>query len=101
MVVTPHNGSRRLKLDQLRSRQGRVAAFTVAGGQGTRLGYDGPKGTYPVTPVSEKTLFQVFAEKIARSSERFGVTIHWFILTSEINNAGDLSPRLKRLTFLG
>jgi UDP-N-acetylglucosamine/UDP-N-acetylgalactosamine diphosphorylase len=66
---------------------GRVAAFTVAGGQGTRLGYDGPKGTYPVTPVSEKTLFQVFAEKIARSGERFGVVIPWFILTSEINNA--------------
>lgn len=66
---------------------GRVAAFTVAGGQGTRLGYDGPKGTYPVTPVTEKTLFQVFAEKIARSGERFGVTIPWFILTSEINNA--------------
>ena len=65
---------------------GRVAAFTVAGGQGTRLGYDGPKGTYPVTPVSKKTLFQVFAEKIARSGERFGVTIPWFILTSEINN---------------
>lgn len=65
---------------------GRVAAFTVAGGQGTRLGYDGPKGTYPVTPVTGKTLFQVFAEKIARSGERFGVTIPWFILTSEINN---------------
>jgi UDP-N-acetylglucosamine/UDP-N-acetylgalactosamine diphosphorylase len=65
---------------------GRVAAFTVAGGQGTRLGYDGPKGTFPVTPVTEKTLFQVFAEKIARSGERFGVTIPWFILTSEINN---------------
>jgi UDP-N-acetylglucosamine/UDP-N-acetylgalactosamine diphosphorylase len=65
---------------------GRVAAFTVAGGQGTRLGYDGPKGTYPVTPVTQKTLFQVFAEKIARSGERFGVTIPWFILTSEINN---------------
>lgn len=67
-------------------RAGRVAAFTVAGGQGTRLGYDGPKGTYPVTPVTNKTLFQVFAEKIARSGERFGVTIPWFILTSEINN---------------
>lgn len=65
---------------------GRVAAFTVAGGQGTRLGYDGPKGTYPVSPVKEKTLFQVFAEKIARSGERFGVSIPWFILTSEINN---------------
>lgn len=66
---------------------GRVAAFCVAGGQGTRLGYDGPKGTYPVTPVTQKTLFQVFAEKIARSGERFGAPIHWFILTSEINNA--------------
>ena len=65
---------------------GRVGAFTVAGGQGTRLGYDGPKGTYPVTPVREKTLFQVFAEKIARSGERFGVTLPWYILTSEINN---------------
>lgn len=66
---------------------GRVAAFCVAGGQGTRLGYDGPKGTYPVTPITQKTLFQVFAEKIARSGERFGAPIHWFILTSEINNA--------------
>lgn len=65
---------------------GRVAAFTVAGGQGTRLGYDGPKGTYPVTPVTSKTLFQVFAEKLARSAERFGSPLHWFILTSEINN---------------
>ena len=67
--------------------EGRVAAFTVAGGQGTRLGFDGPKGTFPVTPVTEKTLFQVFAEKIARSAERFGAPIHWFILTSEINHA--------------
>ncbi|MFP4204031.1 MAG: UTP--glucose-1-phosphate uridylyltransferase [Opitutales bacterium] len=65
---------------------GRVGAFTVAGGQGTRLGFDGPKGTLPVTPVSKKTLFQVFAEKIARSGERFGVTIPWFILTSEVNH---------------
>ena len=67
-------------------RAGRVAAFCVAGGQGTRLGYDGPKGTYPVTPLTQKTLFQVFAEKIGRSSQRYGTTIHWFILTSEINN---------------
>ncbi|MGB0742999.1 MAG: UTP--glucose-1-phosphate uridylyltransferase [Opitutales bacterium] len=72
-------------------RSGRVAAFTVAGGQGTRLGYDGPKGTYPVTPVSAKTLFQVFAEKIHRSGERFGVTIPWFILTSEINNTATVA----------
>lgn len=70
---------------------GRVAAFCVAGGQGTRLGYDGPKGTYPVTPLTQKTLFQVFAEKIGRSSARYGRTIHWFILTSEINNAATVA----------
>ena len=70
---------------------GRVAAFSVAGGQGTRLGYDGPKGTYPVTPLTGKSLFQVFAEKIARSSARFSVTIPWFILTSEINNDATIS----------
>ena len=65
---------------------GRVAAFTVAGGQGTRLGFDGPKGTFPVTPVSGKTLFQVFAEKIARTGERYGVTVPWFIMTSAANH---------------
>ena len=51
-------------------RAGRVAAFTVAGGQGTRLGYDGPKGTFPVTPLKKKTLFQVFAEKIDAAGKR-------------------------------
>ncbi len=79
---------------------GRVAAFTVAGGQGTRLGYDGPKGTYPVTPVSNKSLFQVFAEKIGRSSERFGVAIPWFILTSEINHAATIAA-FKESDFFG
>ena len=72
-------------------RAGRVAAFTVAGGQGTRLGYDGPKGTFPVTPVRKNTLFQVFAEKILAASRRHGVTIPWFIMTSEINHEATLA----------
>ena len=53
-------------------RAGRVAAFTVAGGQGTRLGYDGPKGTFAVTPLKGKPLFQVFAEKIMAAGRRYG-----------------------------
>ena len=44
--------------------QGKAAAFLLAGGQGTRLGFDGPKGLYPVTPVKRKSLFQHFAEKL-------------------------------------
>ncbi len=68
-------------------RAGRVAAFTVAGGQGTRLGYDGPKGTFPVTPIKQKTLFQVFAEKIRAAGARYGKPLHWFIMTSNANHA--------------
>lgn len=67
-------------------RAGRVAAFTVAGGQGTRLGYDGPKGTFPVTPIRQKTLFQVFAEKIKAAGLRYGKPLHWFIMTSHANH---------------
>ena len=68
-------------------RAGRVAAFTVAGGQGTRLGYDGPKGTFRVTPLKQKTLFQVFAEKIRAAGVRYGKPLHWFIMTSQANHA--------------
>jgi len=68
-------------------RAGRVAVFTVAGGQGTRLGYDGPKGTFPVTPLKRKPLFQVFAEKILAAGVRYGRPLHWFIMTSHQNHA--------------
>lgn len=71
---------------ELALRAGRVAAFTVAGGQGTRLGYDGPKGTFAVTPLKQKTLFQVFAEKLLAAGQRYGKPLHWFIMTSLQNH---------------
>jgi UDP-N-acetylglucosamine/UDP-N-acetylgalactosamine diphosphorylase len=67
-------------------RAGRVAAFTVAGGQGTRLGYDGPKGTFEVTPVRHHSLFRVFTEKILAAGLRYGRPLHWFIMTSHQNH---------------
>jgi UDP-N-acetylglucosamine/UDP-N-acetylgalactosamine diphosphorylase len=67
-------------------RAGRVAAFTVAGGQGTRLGYDGPKGAFPITPVRGRPLFQVFAGKIAAAGRQYGRALHWFIMTSHQNH---------------
>src|SRR5437762_13684496 len=45
-------------------RDGRVAAFLVAGGQGTRLGLHGPKGAFVIGPITQRTLFQLHAEKI-------------------------------------
>lgn len=72
-------------LDLLRA--GKIAAFTVAGGQGTRLGWNGPKGSYPATPVTGKPLFRVFAEQIRAAQSKYGVTIPWYIMTSPINDA--------------
>ncbi len=65
---------------------GKVSCLTVAGGQGTRLGFDGPKGTYPIAPVSGKTLFQYFAESIKRTGQKYGKPISWYIMTSLLNN---------------
>ena len=66
---------------------GKVGAFLVAGGQGTRLGYDGPKGEYPVTPVKSKPLFQVFAEQLHGHSRDASRTIPWYVMTSNVNDA--------------
>ena len=66
--------------------EGKVAALTVAGGQGSRLGFDGPKGDYPVTPVKSKTLFCYFAESLIRAGEKFGAPIRWYIMTSPVND---------------
>lgn len=68
-------------------RAGKVAAFLVAGGQGTRLGYDGPKGEFPVTPIRRKPLFQVFAEQLRAYSRDYGKTVAWYIMTSDANDA--------------
>ena len=67
-------------------RDGRVAAFTVAGGQGTRLGWNGPKGTYPATPITHKPLFQVFAEHLRKVEAKYGRAVPWYIMTSPVND---------------
>jgi len=67
-------------------RQGKIAAFVVAGGQGTRLGWDGPKGTYPATPVKKKPLFQCFAEYLLALGNRYGKEIPFYIMTSPQND---------------
>ena len=67
-------------------REGKLAAFTVAGGQGTRLGWNGPKGTYPATPIIGKPLFQCFAEQILATQIEYGVDIPWYIMTSPLND---------------
>jgi UDP-N-acetylglucosamine/UDP-N-acetylgalactosamine diphosphorylase len=66
-------------------RAGKVAAFTAAGGQSSRLGLQTPKGTYPVTPVKGKSLFQVFAEKIRATQVKYGAPVPWVLMVSDTN----------------
>jgi len=68
-------------------RAGRVAALLVAGGQGSRLGYDGPKGCYSIGPVTGAPLFHFHARKILARSRRYGKPIPFYVMTSEANNA--------------
>lgn len=67
-------------------RAGRVAAFVVAGGQGSRLGYEGPKGCFPAGAVTGKPLFQIFAEALLGAGERYGRPVAWYIMTSPLNH---------------
>lgn len=68
-------------------RRGKVAVVLVAGGQGSRLGHDGPKGTYPIGPVTQRSLFQWHAEKVLALSRRYGVALPLAIMTSPDNDA--------------
>ena len=61
---------------------GQVATLVVAGGEGSRLGHAGPKGTFPLGPVSDRSLFELQAQKLARLRRRFGRTLPWIVLTS-------------------
>ncbi len=68
-------------------RAGKVAAFTVAGGQGSRLGFDGPKGCLAAGVLTNKTLFAIFAEGLLATQRRYGRPIPWYIMTSPQNHA--------------
>ncbi|MBN1542104.1 UTP--glucose-1-phosphate uridylyltransferase [candidate division KSB1 bacterium] len=69
---------------------GQIGVVVVAGGQGTRLGFDSPKGVYPVGPITNRSLFQYHTEKILALEKRFAVSIPFCIMTSE---ATDLETR--------
>lgn len=66
---------------------GKVGVILVAGGQGTRLGFDHPKGLFPIGPVSGASLFQILLEQIVARSRRHGVEIPLYLMTSDATHA--------------
>jgi len=68
-------------------RAGHLAAVLLAGGQGTRLGFEGPKGNFPVGPVSGRTLFSLHAARIEATRARYGCRLPLCVMTSPGNDA--------------
>ena len=73
-------------------KSGKYAVITMAGGQGTRLGHKGPKGTFKINTVNgEKYLFEVIIDSLKKASSKYGVTIPWYVMTSDDNNGQTVS----------
>ncbi len=66
--------------------EGRVGVVLVAGGMGTRLGFEQPKGMFPIGPVSGNSLFQVLIERIVALGRRYGVRIPLYLMTSDVTH---------------
>ena len=92
-IPVPESEAARRREEQARAageevlRAGKVAALVVAGGQGSRLGFPGPKGSYPISPIRDKSLFQLHAERVLAASRRYGRRIPCCIMTSEATDA--------------
>lgn len=66
---------------------GEAAVLLVAGGQGSRLGFDGPKGAFPLAPLTETTLFGIHARKVLAMEKRYACQLPFYIMTSRMNDA--------------
>ena len=67
-------------------RNNQFAVVTMAGGQGTRLGYKGPKGTFELDIIPKKSLFEILCDNLKEANNKYNVTITWYIMTSVYNH---------------
>ena len=92
-IALPQDGGDAKRAERARRRgeallaEGRVGVVLVAGGQGTRLGFPHPKGLFPVGPISDRTLFEIQAQKIRGLARRAGCVVPWYIMTSDATDA--------------
>ena len=74
------------KIGEEEVQRGKLAVVTMAGGQGTRLGHDGPKGTFDIGLDSHKSLFELLCDSLKEANNKYNVVIPWYIMTSNENN---------------
>ena len=66
-----------IALGEAAIKSGKLAVVTMAGGQGTRLGHDGPKGTYDWGLDSHKSLFEIEGDILKAAKEKYDVCGPW------------------------
>lgn len=67
-------------------KSGKLAVVTMAGGQGTRLGHVGPKGTFDIGLDSHKPIFEILCDTLKEAQRKYGIFVVWYIMTSKENN---------------
>jgi UDP-N-acetylglucosamine/UDP-N-acetylgalactosamine diphosphorylase len=65
---------------------GEIGVLLTAGGQGSRLGFDKPKGLYPIGPISQASLLQVHLEKALAAERRYGAAVPVYVMTSPVTH---------------
>ena len=89
------------KLGETTIRAGEYAVVTMAGGQGTRLGHKGPKGTFKLDVCETgKHLFEILVDNLQEANQKYGVTIPWYIMASQENKAETIAF-LERNNYFG
>lgn len=72
-------------------RAGKVGAVLLAGGQGTRLGADGPKGAYNVGVTRELYIFECLINNLKAVADEAGVWVPLYVMTSTVNHEQTVS----------
>ena len=89
--MSPNTSSEKGEIEQIgwkEIKEGKVCSVIMSGGQGTRLGFDGPKGKYKIGLLSDKSIFQIHIEKVMKIKQLCPTQpmIPIYIMTSDINH---------------
>ncbi len=90
LLPTPEMRRKQIELGERALREGKVAVLLLAGGQGSRLGHDGPKGTFDIGVAAGRSLFELHANNLIALAQRTGVHLPWLIMTSALNHSASV-----------